>query len=62
MKCNVGTADRWFRIIGGILVIVVLGLVFESWWSLISVLLLLTGIFRFCPLYVPFGFTTIKKE
>ncbi len=62
MKRNVGTFDRWFRIIGGLVVIIVLGLVFESWWALVGVVLLITGIIRYCPLYVPFGFSTLKKD
>jgi hypothetical protein len=61
MTCNVGTTDRWLRIIGGLIVIVVLGLVFKSWWALVGVVLLLTGIFRFCPLYLPLKLDTSKK-
>jgi len=62
MKCNVGPGDRWFRILGGLFVIIVLGLVFKSWWALIGVVLVLTGIFRFCPLYVPLKIDTGKKQ
>lgn len=62
MKCNVGTGDRWFRILGGLLVIIVLGWFFKSWWALIGVVLVLTGIFRFCPLYVPLKIDTGKKQ
>jgi type IV secretory pathway TrbD component len=62
MKCNVGPGDRWFRILGGLLVIVVLGWFFKSWLALIGVVLLATGIFRFCPLYVPLKIDTTKKQ
>jgi len=62
MKCNVGPGDRWFRILGGLFVIIVLGLVFKSWWALIGVVLVLTGIFRFCPLYIPLKINTGKKQ
>ena len=62
MKCNVGPGDRWFRILGGLLVIIVLGWVFKSWLALIGVVLLATGIFRFCPLYVPLKIDTSKKQ
>ncbi|HPT32132.1 MAG TPA: DUF2892 domain-containing protein [Prolixibacteraceae bacterium] len=62
MKCNVGPGDRWFRILGGLLVIIVLGWFFKSWWALIGVVLVLTGIFRFCPLYVPLKIDTGKKQ
>ncbi|HNQ36639.1 MAG: DUF2892 domain-containing protein [Prolixibacteraceae bacterium] len=61
MKCNVGATDRLVRIIAG-LVILLLGLVYKNWWGLVGLIPLLTGIFRFCPLYVPFKMSTeIKK-
>jgi hypothetical protein len=62
MKYNVGPGDRWFRILGGLFVIIVLGWFFKSWWALIGVVLVLTGIFRFCPLYVPLKIDTSKKQ
>lgn len=62
MKCNVGPGDRWFRILGGLLVIVVLGWFFKSWLALIGVVLVATGIFRFCPVYVPLKIDTTKKQ
>jgi len=62
MKCNVGPGDRWFRILGGLLVIIVLGWFFKSWLALIGVVLVATGIFRFCPFYVPLKIDTSKKQ
>ena len=61
MKCNIGSVDRLIRIILG-LVIAILGVVFESWWGLIGVVLLATALFKICPLYIPFKISTIKKE
>lgn len=60
MKCNVGTVDRLLRIIIG-LVIALLGVVFDSWWGLVGIVPIATGLFRFCPLYVPFKISTDKK-
>ncbi|HCE57347.1 MAG TPA: DUF2892 domain-containing protein [Prolixibacteraceae bacterium] len=60
MKCNVGSVDRLLRIIIG-LVIALLGVVFDSWWGLIGIVPIATGLFRFCPLYVPFKISTDKK-
>ena len=57
MKCNVGRADRIVRIILG-LVIAILGVVFDSWWGLIGIVPLATGIFSFCPAYLPFKINT----
>lgn len=61
MQCNVGKADKWIRIILGILV-VILGLVYQSWWGLLGFVLVGTGVFGFCLLYVPLGISTCKKE
>ncbi len=60
MKCNVGSVDRLLRIIIG-LVIALLGVVFDSWWGLIGLVPIATGLFKFCPLYVPFKISTDKK-
>lgn len=60
MKCNVGTIDRLLRIILG-LIISIVGVVFDSWWGLIGIIPMATGLFQFCPLYVPLKISTIKK-
>jgi len=57
MKCNVGRTDRIVRIISG-LVIAILGVVFNSWWGLIGIVPLATGLFAFCPGYLPFKINT----
>jgi hypothetical protein len=57
MKCNVGRTDRIIRIILG-LGIAILGVVFDSWWGLIGIVPLVTGIFAFCPSYLPFNINT----
>ncbi len=61
MKCNVGKADRLLRIIIG-LVILVLGYIYSSWWGLVGLIPLLTGLFRCCPTYLPFKINTDKSE
>lgn len=61
MKCNVGTIDRLMRIIVG-LIIAILGVWFDSWWGLVGIVPLATGIFKICPLYMPFKLSTAKKE
>lgn len=61
MKCNVGATDRLVRIIAG-LIILLLGLIYRNWWGLIGLIPLLTGVFRFCPLYLPFKISTVIKE
>ena len=60
MLKNVGNADRNIRIVLGIAVIIV-GIVLQSWWGLIGLVLLLTAGLNFCPLYAIFGISTKKK-
>ncbi len=61
MKLNVGSIDRLLRIVVGLL-IAILGVWFDSWWGLIGLVPLATGIFSFCPLYAPFKISTRKKN
>ena len=61
MKCNVGQTDRLLRIIIG-LAILVLGYIYSSWWGLIGLIPLLTGLFRWCPAYLPCKISTDKSE
>jgi len=62
MKANVGTIDRAIRIVVG------LGLIgatlggFIGVWGWLGVVPLATGIFRFCPAYLPFGISSCSTE
>jgi hypothetical protein len=61
MKNNVGKTDRLIRLVAG-LILLVLGIWLHSWLVvIISVILLVTGIFRICPLYLPFKIDTTEK-
>lgn len=60
MKPNVGPADRIIRMILGVIIIIVVGVIFNSWWGLIGVLLFLTGLVGRCGLYLPFKINTCK--
>lgn len=59
MKVNVGNTDRLLRITAGIIIIGV-GVYYQSWWGIIGLVPLLTGLFRFCPLYTMLGTNTCK--
>ncbi len=61
MKTNVGTPDRIFRAVLG-LVIIGLGFAFQSWWGLIGIVPLFTAALGTCPAYMPFGISTCKTE
>jgi Na+(H+)/acetate symporter ActP len=67
MKKNMGTADRVLRTI---LAVVVAILYFAGQISgtaavilgILAVIFLLTSAVGFCPLYAPFGISTMKKH
>ena len=61
MKKNVGKTDKTIRIILGVL-IGAAGIYFSTWWGLIGLIPLLTGIFGTCGLYSLFGVSTCKVE
>jgi hypothetical protein len=60
MIANVGGIDRGIRIVVGIALIAgaVTGVI--GAWGWIGVVPLATGVFRFCPAYLPFGLRTCK--
>ena len=62
MTKNVGGFDRILRIVAGV---VLLALVFvgpQTPWGWIGIVPLLTGLFNFCPVYIPFRINTAKKD
>ncbi|MBW2998214.1 DUF2892 domain-containing protein [Candidatus Woesearchaeota archaeon] len=61
MKCNVGSSDKNLRIIAGVIILSV-GLYYRSWWGLIGLIPLTTGITQRCPLYLPAKISTCKNK
>ncbi len=67
MKANMGTIDRVMRIIAAV---VIAALYFTNMISgtlaiillVFATVFILTSFVSFCPLYVPFGLSTKKKE
>ena len=57
MKRNIGNVDRIIRVVIG-LVLVALGIYFNSWWGVIGLIPLITAAIGWCPLYAPFGLST----
>lgn len=60
MKCNIGKTDRRVRIVAG-MALLAAGCYFQSWWGLVGLVPLLTGIIRWCPAYIPLGISTLTK-
>lgn len=61
MKTNVGTADRIVRIVLGV-AIAAAGVYFQSWWGLVALIPLGTGLVGWCALYAPFGISTCSVK
>ena len=61
MKQNVGGIDKILRIVLGIAIIAA-GVMYSSWWGLIGVVLLLTGLIGWCPPYAMLRLSTNKKK
>ena len=62
MLKNVGTVDRVIRIVAGLALIAASLLGYIGLWGWIGVVLLATGLFRFCPAYLPFGLSTCPTQ
>jgi hypothetical protein len=67
MKKNMGTVDKVIRILVAVVVVTLyfanvisgtLGLILLA----LSAVFVLTSVFSICPLYMPFGLSTRKKE
>lgn len=61
MKTNIGGTDKTLRIIAGI-IIIGLGAYYGSWWGVVGLIPLITGLTRFCPLYTVLGMNTCKTK
>ena len=57
MSCNVGDTDRMVRILAGLLIIGI-GLATSSWWGIIGLVPVFTGVTAWCPAYLPFNIKT----
>ncbi len=67
MKKNMGTIDKLVRIIiAAIVLVLVLTNVISGTLAIVllalSAVFVLTSFISFCPLYLPFGISTRKKE
>ena len=61
MTRNVGSVDRIVRIVAGIAIITA-GVVYRSWWGIVGLLPLITGILGFCGVYAVLGLGTKRLE
>jgi hypothetical protein len=62
MKSNVGGIDRILRIVAGIVLIALTLMGTIGAWGWIGVVLLATGLFKFCPVYPLLGMSTCPMQ
>lgn len=62
MQANVGSTDRIIRVIIGLALIAGSATHTIGPWGYIGIVAVLTGVFRFCPAYLPFGLSTCKTR
>lgn len=58
MLQNVGSVDRVIRVVAGLALIGATLYGAIGVWGWIGIVPLATGLFRFCPAYLPFGLST----
>jgi len=61
MKCNLGSIDRLLRILLG-LAIAVAGVIYQSYWGIVGIAVLATGLFGYCALYSILGISSITRK
>jgi hypothetical protein len=61
MNQNVGGVDRILRIVAG-LALIGWGVATQNWLGAIGIVPLATALIGWCPVYLPFGISTAKKQ
>jgi Protein of unknown function (DUF2892) len=61
MKTNVGNLDRIIRIVLG-LAVIGLGVYFQSWWGGLGLIFVVTGLVRFCPIWMACRINTTGQK
>ncbi|MFW6322386.1 MAG: YgaP family membrane protein [Guyparkeria sp.] len=61
MTPNIGTVDKWLRIIVGVVLIALAIFNVIGWWGYIGIIPLATALINFCPVYRLLGMSTREK-
>ena len=62
MKINVGSIDRVLRVSAGVVLIGLAASGTVGLWAYVGIVLLVTGLFSFCPLYPLIGINTCASD
>ena len=60
MKSNVGNIDRAIRIAAGIVLTGLAATGTVGWWGWLGLVLLVTGLVRWCPIWAALGINTVS--
>lgn len=58
MPQNIGSLDRWLRIIVGVALLAITVYGPKTAWGYVGLIPLVTGVMGYCPLYQIFGWST----
>lgn len=61
MKSNVGKTDKIVRWLVGLALIVV-GIIYKSWWGAIGLIPITTALLGFCPFYSIIGLSSCEES
>jgi hypothetical protein len=61
MQKNIGKKDKIIRAVLGALVLL-WGFYAKNWWGVIGIILLVTSLVNWCPLYTIFKFSTNEER
>lgn len=61
MKQNVGQSDRIIRIAGSLIILLECWY-FKTWWGLIGLYFLITGVIGWCPVYAVLKISSCPKK
>lgn len=62
MKANAGKADRTIRVILGVVLLSLVVVGPQTYWGLVGIIPLLTGLVGYCPLYKLVGLNTCPLQ
>jgi hypothetical protein len=62
MKKNEHKVDRIIRVITGLFILSLVLWGPKSWWGLLGIIPIFTGLIGYCPLYPLLGINTCKKK
>ena len=61
MNKNIGSADKWLRIVFGGLILSQVFVGLQTLWGIVGLVLIATALINFCPIYFLLGMKSTSK-